>query len=144
MGLIVVGVDGSRDSIAALRFAIDEARLRGDDVRPVIAWHVPTSGYETAWSIPADAEGIEKVARANLTRGLEESGAPDSGIALTPAVREGQAAEVLCWEARDAELLIVGSGGPDGVGPSLPGSVSQECVHHAPCPVVVLPHRSDG
>jgi nucleotide-binding universal stress UspA family protein len=64
-----------------------------------------------------------------------------SGVTATPVLVEGQPADALCAEAEGAELLVVGSRGLGGFHGLLVGSVSQQCVHHAPCPVVVVPHR---
>jgi nucleotide-binding universal stress UspA family protein len=141
MGVIVAGVDGSADSVAALRFAIDEARLRGDGVRAIHAWHVPPNAYGFGWSIPVDVTSFERIAEATLERALDEAGASESGVTVTSRVRNGQPAEMLCREAEAAVMLVVGSRGLGGFTGLLLGSVSQACVHHAPCPVVVLPHK---
>ena len=55
---------------------------------------------------------------------------------------EGQAADVLVTEAKDADLLVVGSRGLGGFRGLLLGSTSQQCAHHAPCPLVVVPHQN--
>jgi nucleotide-binding universal stress UspA family protein len=142
MGVIVAGVDGSADSIAALRFAIEEARFRGDGVRAITAWHVPPNAYGYGWSIPVDAASFEKIAEATLESALDEAGAADAEVTVTSRVRNGQPAEMLCREAEAAVMLVVGSRGLGGFTGLLLGSVSQACVHHAPCPVLVLPHGS--
>ena len=142
MGTIVVGVDGSDGSLAALRFALEEAKVRGDDVKAVNAWHVPPAAYGAGWA-PAgvDFDDFRRLAEEALQAGLEEGGAAASGITVTPVLVEGQPADALCAEAEGAELLVVGSRGLGGFKGLLVGSVSQQCVHHSPCPVVVVPHR---
>lgn len=63
---------------------------------------------------------------------------------MTTVVREGQAADAICAEAKDADLLIVGSRGFGGFRGLLLGSVSQQCAHHAPCPILIVPYRATG
>jgi nucleotide-binding universal stress UspA family protein len=140
MGTIVVGVDGSEGSVEALRFALGEAALRGAAVRAVNAWHVLPMAYETGWAgVAADLGEYPKLAQAALEHALDTAGTPGSGVEVTPVVREGQAAEILCEEARGADLLVVGSRGHGGFLDLLLGSVSQQCAHHAPCPVTIVP-----
>jgi nucleotide-binding universal stress UspA family protein len=140
---IVVGVDGSAGSVHALEFALDEARLRHAEVKAVAAWHVPATAYDTGW-VPAavDLGDFEKIARSALDRSLEAAGAAKSGVSVTPILREGQAADVLVAEAHGADLLVVGSRGLGGFKGLLLGSVSQQCAHHASCPVAIVPNGS--
>jgi nucleotide-binding universal stress UspA family protein len=136
---IVVGVDGSEGSVRALKFALDEARLRACDVKAVAVWHIPLSVYEGSW-FPAtiDTAELEQVAREKLDESLADAQAAESGVSVTPVVREGQAADVLVDEARGADLLVVGSRGLGGFKGLLLGSVSQQCAHHASCPVAIV------
>ena len=138
---IVVGVDGSEGSVHALEFALEEARNRGADVKAVAAWHIPATAYETGWvPVAVDPGSFEKIARDALDTSLEAAGAAGSGVSVTPIVREGQAADVLVAEAREADLLVVGSRGLGGFKGLLLGSVSQQCAHHASCPVTIVPN----
>jgi nucleotide-binding universal stress UspA family protein len=142
MSIIVVGVDGSAGSVAALRFAIEEARIRGAEIRAVNAWHVPVTAYGGGMApAPLSLTDYEQIGKAALDRGLDEVAASAGEVKITPVLREGQAAEVLVTEAKDAELLVVGSRGHGGFLGLLLGSVSQQCAHHAPCPLVVVPAR---
>jgi nucleotide-binding universal stress UspA family protein len=146
MGIVVVGVDGSDGSVEALRFALEEARIRGAKLRAVNAWHIPPAVYGAGWA-PAsvDLDEYRKLAEAALQKSLEDVGAEASGVTVTPVLEEGQPADVLCAEADNADLLVVGSRGLGGFRGLLLGSVSQQCAHHAPCPVVVVPApKSDG
>ena len=142
MGAIVVGVDGSEGSLAALRFAIEEAKIRGVEVKAVNAWHVPPAVYGGGWA-PAgvDFDEFRKLAEASLEETVAKVGT--AGVSVTPILREGQPADILCAEAAEADLLVVGSRGLGGFRGLLIGSVSQQVVHHAPCPVVVLPHDGE-
>lgn len=140
--MIVVGVDGSEGSLAALRFAFEEAKLRGSDVKAVNAWHIPPAVYEANWAPAAvDLDDFRRLAQESLEQSLAEAGAAVAGVTVTPVLVEGQAADVLCEEAEEAELLVVGSRGRGGFAELLLGSVSHQCVLHAPCPVVVIPHH---
>ena len=146
MGTVVVGVDGSDGSVQALRFALEEARIRGAALKAVNAWHIPPAVYGAGWA-PAsvDLDEYRKLAEAALQKSLEDVGVAASGVTVTPVLEEGQPADVLCAEAENADLLVVGSRGLGGFRGLLLGSVSQQCAHHAPCPVVVVPApRSDG
>jgi nucleotide-binding universal stress UspA family protein len=143
---IVVGVDGSEGAVRALEFALGEARARGADVKAVVAWHVPASAYETGWvPVSVDPSDYEKIAERGLDKSLVEAGVAESGVSVTPIVREGQAAKVLVAESHDAVLLVVGSRGLGGFKGLLLGSVGQQCAYHASCPVAIVPNgnRSD-
>lgn len=145
MSGIVVGVDGSDASIEALRFAMSEAQLRGVTVTAVSAWRVPALIYESAWTAtPVDVSVYPKMAEKTLAASIEKAGAEVAGVSVRPFIREGQPADVLCDVAADADLLVVGSRGLGGFRGLLLGSVSQQCAHHAPCPVVILPHPSEA
>jgi nucleotide-binding universal stress UspA family protein len=145
MNTIVVGVDGSEGSVAALRFAIEEAVARKADVMAVTAWHVPAAVYNSGFvPIPVDVTDYEKLSKAALDETLEKVAASVNGVSITPIVREGQAAEVLVAEAKDADLLVVGSRGLGGFRGLLLGSVSQQCAHHASCPLVVVPRANEA
>jgi len=141
MSTIVVGVDGSNGSTAALKFAIREARARGSELKAVTAWEVPVPVYGGGFvPLPLDKGAYEQVARDALNVSLDQAGASDVGV--TPIVREGQPADVLAAEAHGADLLVVGSRGRGGFKGLLLGSVSQQCAHHAPCPVTIVPNGS--
>ena len=143
MKTIVVGVDGSEGSIAALRFAIDEAKTRGAEIKAVNVWHVPVAAYGSGLApIPVDESDYEQLGKSALDSALAKVDA--NGVTITPILREGQATEVLVAEAKNADLLVVGSRGLGGFRGLLLGSVSQQCAHYASCPLVVIPHREDA
>ena len=140
MSTVVVGVDGSAGAVAALRFAIEEARLRGCDVKVVSAWHIPTAAYESGWvPIPVEVKDYEQLGATALEKTIADAGAGTAGVTITRVVREGQPAEVLVAEAKGGDLLVVGSRGLGGVRGLLLGSTSQQCAHHARCPVAIVP-----
>jgi nucleotide-binding universal stress UspA family protein len=151
---IVVGVDGSAGSEAALRWALAEARLRGSRVRVVRAYQVPTLIYgdgglgasvsAAQTGLAEDIERLRAALEAESRREIEDVlGRMGDDIANEVQVEldvvEGPAAQVLLEAARNSELLVVGSRGRGGFLGLLLGSVSQQCAHHPPCPVVILP-----
>jgi nucleotide-binding universal stress UspA family protein len=138
MKTIVVGVDGSDGAAAALEFAVGEARMRGCALKAVSAWHVPVGAYNSGLMHMIDPTEYERLGRGALDEALH--GADANGMEISGVVREGQPAEVLVAESKDAELLVVGSRGLGGFRGLLLGSVGQQCAHHAACPVVIVPH----
>jgi len=120
---IVAGVDGSEESKVALRWAVQEARLRHAELHAVYAW-APPSGPETA------QERLESV--------VAETVGETAGVRLSRAAVEGDPTRVLVEAARDADLLVVGSRRQRAVGGAGGRSISKECVHQASCPVVIV------
>jgi nucleotide-binding universal stress UspA family protein len=137
MRRIVVGVDGSERSLLALRWAVDEARLRGAEVEAIHAWTYPVVGGLPVTPVMVDLEGIERDARQVLDESVAKVDAGD--VAVEGVLVRGGAAHALIDRAQGADLLVVGSRGLGGFTGLLLGSVSQQVVHHAPCPVVVIP-----
>lgn len=145
-GLIVVGVDSSEGAKAALRFALKEAKLRQATLRVVHTWqfgYIGVSGIEGfSPVVGADLGDLRRTAEVALDAVMHEA-APDSdGIVIERRVSEGAPATVLVDESRQADLLVVGSRGHGGFAGLLLGSVSQQCAHHAACPVVIVPAKA--
>jgi nucleotide-binding universal stress UspA family protein len=133
---IVVGVDGSVSSKAALGWAIRQAKLTGAVVDAVIAWHYPgTYGYS---AYVADYTDYAELAAKVAVETIAEVSGPAGPAEVRPKVVEGNPAAVLLAASEGADLLVVGSRGHGGFVEALLGSVSQHCVHHAACPVVIL------
>jgi nucleotide-binding universal stress UspA family protein len=137
---IVAGVDGSDSSISALRWAIGQAGLTGAAVDAVTAWHYPiaTGGYGWAPTGMDQGDDFQEIAEKTLADAISNTLDPGSDVRVRPRVVEGNPAQVLLEAADGASLLVVGSRGHGGFTEALLGSVSQHCVHHAPCPVVVI------
>ena len=140
-GRIVVGVEGSGGSQAALRWAIREARFRGAVVEVVTAYaptYVPAApdfGY-----VPLDPVDLVDQIRAMQDTMVEttvsECGGED--VTVERKLLKGRAADTLIKAAEGADMLVVGNRGRGGfIGLKL-GSVSQQIAHHAPCPVVIV------
>lgn len=123
---IVVGVDGSPSSKSALRWAIHQAQLTGARVEAV-----------TAVDFEADARRV-------LARVMTELAAIRSDVHVRHQVVLGHPAQVLIDAAAGADILVVGSRGYAGFTEALLGSVGQYCVHHAPCPVVIIRGKGQG
>jgi nucleotide-binding universal stress UspA family protein len=144
MSTIVVGVDGSPGSRAALRWALNEARLRGSTVRAVHAWSLPHVPATTSGFVPvivesvADAEASEQASRQVLDDAVAELAGDELPVAIERRLVQGPPAHALIAAAADAELLVVGSRGLGGFKELLLGSVSHQCAHHASCPVVIV------
>ncbi|WUH95633.1 universal stress protein [Streptomyces sp. NBC_00433] len=139
---VVVGVDGSPGSETALRWALAHAPAQGASVQAVTAWQYPDM-YGYSWGyLPSVPDGgnfsaaAEKALVETVARVTAETG---SNAEVTTRVIEGHPAQVLRDAARGAHLLVVGTRGHGSFAGVLLGSVSQHCVQHAPCPVVVVP-----
>ncbi|MFC0598171.1 universal stress protein [Streptomyces palmae] len=143
---IVVGVDGSEPSKAALRWAVDQAKLTGGVVDAIMAWDFPTAWFGLAPPMVTDPADYQKQARDALDQVIEETLGPGRGrpVELRPVPAQGHPAAVLLDAAEGAHLLVVGNRGHGGFGEALLGSVGQHCVQHAPCPVVVVRGSGQG
>ena len=141
-GLIVVGVDSSAGAKEALRFAVEEARLRQATLRVVHCWqdaYIGLSGLEGfSPVVGADLGALVQSAESALDATLDEVVPHTDGVVVERRVVEGAPAAVLVAESRNADLLVVGSRGHGGFTGLLLGSVSQQCAHHAACPVVIV------
>jgi nucleotide-binding universal stress UspA family protein len=142
MTRIVVGIDGSESAVAALRWAIEEARLRGATIDAIDAWNYPyvvVPGATMPLHPRADqAVDVEEELEAALAAVAGES----DGVTINSIVSEGVPAAVLCEAAEDADLLVIGRGRHHALRKRVLGSVGTEVLQHAPCPVVVVAHES--
>ena len=146
-GLVVVGVDSSDGAKQALRFALDEATLRQATLRVVHTWQYGTIGVRGIEGfspvVGADLGDLRRSAEVALDAVLHEVMPHSNGVVVERRVVEGSPATVLVDESRHADLLVVGSRGHGGFVGLLLGSVSQQCAHHAACPVAIV-HPSAG
>jgi nucleotide-binding universal stress UspA family protein len=140
---VVVGIDGSPESEAALRFAFEEARLRGLELRVVCAWEPPSAVYVGEAFAPTADAFIEAERHAeDVLRAALEGLPAGSGVPIEAVSVEGHPASMLVEQAGDAVLLVVGSRGRGAAKGLLLGSVSQEIAHHARCPLTIVPSRT--
>jgi len=153
MAKIVVGTDGSPSAQRAVRWALGEARLRRAPLHIVHAWMLPLlDALPEPWLLATpvghtDDELHERVAagaRELLEEAVAEAKTAAPELDVIGELAEMRPAAALLEAARDADLLVVGSRGHGGFAGLLLGSVSSQCVHHAPCPVVVVPGEPAG
>lgn len=146
MDRIVVGVDGSETSHAALRWAVEEARLRSARLVAVYAWSFippqpigdPGMLAVPAGDLPGQLEAESDAARVALDDAVDTVLGAETGIEVERKLVERDAGEALVAESAGADLLVVGSHGRSGFRAALLGSVSRHVVDHAKCPVVVV------
>ncbi len=142
MSGIVVGIDGSHNASHALEWAMTEAALRKAPLTVITVNSVMASYWSGhPVTVPADEERIAKVRKL-----AEESVATvaaklgtDQPASVTITAVNGFPATSLLDASQDCDLLVVGTRGGGGFGPLILGSVSSQVVHHAKCPVVVVP-----
>jgi nucleotide-binding universal stress UspA family protein len=143
-GRIVVGIDGSEHSAAALRWAAEEARLRGATVEAVHAWSyvpvatpadsglVPIPWTDSVEALQATQEVAERIASDHVREVLGD----DHGV--TVSLVQNDAADALIQAAAGADLVVVGNRGRGALKEALLGSTSGRVADHAPCPVVIV------
>ncbi len=137
---IVVGFDGSDSSKQALRWAASQAALIGDVVEVITAWTWPTSyGWTVAFPTEYDP-AVDAHVAVDATVGPLRAEFPR--VSFETRVIEGPPAPTLVEASHAAELLVVGSRGHGAFAGMLLGSVSDHCVAHAHCPVLVHRPRS--
>ncbi|MEV3934416.1 universal stress protein [Glycomyces sp. NPDC049804] len=134
---ILVGVDGSTSSVRALRWALKEAEATG---RRITALRVLDLATDTgmAMTVPRTSDIVAE-AKAALDDTVHRAAFGEPRVPLQTRVEHGHPAAVLIDYSEHADLLVVGRRGRGGFATALLGAVSQYCVHHARCPVVVIP-----
>ena len=129
---IVVGVDGSAASLDALRWAARQAELTGARIEALATWTYP---YSTGFGGAVADFDLAGATRQVLDQALAQV---ETDVPVTGRVAEGSAPLELIEASRTADLLVLGSRGHGAFTGMLLGSVSQHCVSHAHCPVVVV------
>jgi nucleotide-binding universal stress UspA family protein len=145
---LAVGVDGTPEGVAALRWAVDQARATGARVRAIAVIEPPlpvaggpeAGGAFIAQPVLDDAQ-LDAAAQAWLSEAIAALPV-DAREKVDRQVRRGDAATELLEAARDADLLVLGNHGRGGLAGVLAGSVAQRCAHHVTCPLVLVPVRS--
>lgn len=131
---VVVGVDGSSGSVAALEWAARLAPSLGAGILALTVWH-----HESSWS-PFVPQGLDPEVEAKqiLSETLARAFGDRIPEALVQRCHRGRPAKVLIDQSKSARMLIVGSRGYGGFAGLLLGSVSSVCAEHAKCPVLVV------
>lgn len=136
---IVVGVDGSQNSLAAVAFAFEEAALRRSRLRAVHTWTNPFSAGAGDMLPPAyDLDEVTREERRILAESLTGFSARYPDVKVTQQVVHANPVSALTAVSVFAELLVVGSRGRGGFKALALGSVSQGVLHHVRCPVAVI------
>lgn len=133
---IVVGVDGSPDSLAALAWARDEAKRSGAKVTVVQAWEF--TPLVVATEAPIDLRELKQATVEALDRNVADVFGADASN-VERQVIEDLPARAILDAAKSADLVVMGSRGHGALKGVLLGSVSQKVLHHASCPVVIVP-----
>ncbi|TQF06349.1 universal stress protein [Kitasatospora acidiphila] len=139
---VVVGIDGSPSSRAALRWAVRYAERIGGTIDAVGAIEVP---MDYGWGAPAvDTRMDEELARRNFDTELAETLGGQPPVPVQRLMVRGNPADALISAADGADVLVVGNRGRGAFARALLGSVSQRCAVHASCPVVIVrPEHAD-
>ena len=141
-GTVVVGVDGSDCSRAALEFAMEEAARRGAALR--VVWALPETDYWASASamnptlLQELAANVEKVGRDMVAAVVRNRDGAVADVPVDVQALGGSPGHVLVSQARDADLLVVGHRGHGGLRSAVLGSVGLQCVLQASVPVTVV------
>ncbi len=143
---ILLGVGGRDVEAPAVRFAFREAAARGCALSALSAWRRPAPRPAEHPLITGDpAQSAEARAAAVLDKALEGPAREYPGVRVSRATPEGAAAKILVERSAAADLLVVGARRQGSfIGLEL-GRVAHRALHHAACPVVVVPlHVADA
>jgi nucleotide-binding universal stress UspA family protein len=137
--IVLIGVDGSPPSGAALKYAVAEANRRGARLRVVSTYFPEYSVHGRTQPLSVSEPAIEVDVEAQIRRMVEEALTDDAEAPpVEIVVAAGPAAEVLIDMSGEVDVLVVGHRGRGGFASMLLGSVGLHCVLHAHCPVIVV------
>ncbi|MEP7370335.1 MAG: universal stress protein [Dermatophilaceae bacterium] len=139
--VITVGVDGSKASMTAVRFALEEAKLRGAIVRAVTAWEADTAYAARGFPLLEEEQAAYvRSATAVQDKAIELAvQAAEDAPLLNRKVVRGRPGQALVALSADAVLLVVGTEHKGALKRVVMGSTSAHCVKHSRVPVVVVP-----
>ena len=133
---IVVGIDGSASSVAALAWAATQAELTGSLLDAVISWEWPNA-YGNGSYLPDDYDPATDAQKV-LDDAIEKVRGTHPDLTIRAVVVEGHPAPALIKASRGADLLVVGSRGRGEFSGMVLGSVSDYCTHHVSCPITIV------
>ncbi|SJM57699.1 Universal stress protein family [Arthrobacter rhombi] len=134
---VVVGIDGSNDSKAALQWAVEYGKRFDLPVYAVAVWELPLAFGNMA-TYPETGAQVEERTSKVLNEAVQEAVGADSGV--LQRTERGHPAKTLVEISESAELLVLGTRGRGAFRGMLLGSVSQHCASHSKCPFVVIRH----
>jgi nucleotide-binding universal stress UspA family protein len=137
---IVVGLDGTQESLHAVAWALGAAARRKAPVVLIHAFEFPPPllpVYDAA--VDFDEEHLRGIAQAALSRAVAEASSLEAGVDISGAVRDGTPIKVLLDAAREAAMVVVGTRGTGPLGELVVGSTGTALAAQATCPVVVVP-----
>ena len=136
MSRITVGVDGSEHALRALRWGLEEARLRDATLEVLHAAIQPEMpAYPVVMAVQSQDE-LTEAGKQLVEEALSQ--VDTAGLEVVRTVEVGSSTTLLCDASREADLLVVGARGLGGFRGLLLGSVTQQVIAHAACPVVVV------
>ena len=143
---VVVGVDGSRASRAALLRAAEAAGELGAELEAVAAYSMPNYWSDLYVVLTESVAELRDAARRNAERTVAEVLGEEPRVPVRVVTVEGPAGDALVQRAADAELLVVGSRSRSKLPGMMLGSVALHCAVHGPCPVMVVhpQHEADA
>jgi nucleotide-binding universal stress UspA family protein len=138
--LVIVGVDGSPASALALDWAARYVQATGGRLRAILAWHYPSQVSPSPPGVAPESitSEVEQAKHDELRKQITQVLGDPPPLHVDARIAYGHPAQALIEESADAALLVVGSRGHGGFKGLLLGSVSANCVTHAPCPVTVV------
>ncbi|GAA4618777.1 universal stress protein [Saccharopolyspora hordei] len=132
---VLVGVDGSEESVRALRWAAKHVSDVGGIVHAAMIWHQPVQfGYR----LPTPDKELEQRARTLLDGAVERIKSEFPKVDLRARLIRGHVVNEMVALSKQADLLVVGNKGHGAFAGMMVGSVALKLVHHAACPVVVV------
>jgi len=140
---VVVGVDDSAESHAALRWAARYADMTGGSLTAVVVWDVPVQpvvpGQMAISTAMPNTDELEDTVARRLADALVETLGADRAAQVDKQVVTGDPAAALLEQSAESDMLVLGNGHHGALVGALTGSVGLRCLHHAECPVVLVP-----
>lgn len=142
--VILVGVDGSEESLGAVNWAADRAQKSNSSLHILCAYSLPSftaASLDGGYAV-LDDQAIKEGAQAVLDQAVEA--AKRDGLKITSSLEPGDPASVLVDMSRDVSMVVVGTRGGGGFADQLLGTVSSALPAHSHCPTVVVPIHHEG